>query len=204
MLLAREGSTTSKAASGECIKLLVPYSAYYKPMRYYKPTPLFSSKFLYSYVVLLVAFVHWSDLVIVYRLVFYYIRLRSTQVQRKALPSLTRLLEKFPNVEELEWVLKVFLFQIGHHKFSCTCSMVKCMSRLKKVEGVIPTLERLKSLRSEVDCVFSVMHYVPIPKADDYRPSVIIQFRCIPFYRGKMRSTNTQFWMFRTILFWMM
>ncbi len=28
---------------------IVPYSTYYKPMMYYKPTPLFSSKFLYRY-----------------------------------------------------------------------------------------------------------------------------------------------------------
>ncbi len=27
----------------------VPYGTYYKPMMYYKPTPLFSSKFLYRY-----------------------------------------------------------------------------------------------------------------------------------------------------------
>ncbi len=27
----------------------IPYSTYYKPMMYYKPTPLFSSKFLYRY-----------------------------------------------------------------------------------------------------------------------------------------------------------
>ncbi len=29
--------------------LLLPHSTYYKPMKYYKPTPLFSSKFLYKY-----------------------------------------------------------------------------------------------------------------------------------------------------------
>ncbi len=31
------------------IFVYLPYSTYYKPMMYYKPTPLFSSKFLYRY-----------------------------------------------------------------------------------------------------------------------------------------------------------
>ncbi len=39
---------------------VLPYSTYYKPMMYYKPTPLFSSKFLYRYRTLIYGNLHYK------------------------------------------------------------------------------------------------------------------------------------------------
>ncbi len=48
-------------------RLQVPYSTYYKPMVYYKPTSLFSSKFLYRYRMLI-----YGRFVYIYKHLLYY------------------------------------------------------------------------------------------------------------------------------------
>ncbi len=42
-------NTACKYADRPVLSNVLLYSMYYKPMMYYKPTPLFSSKFLYRY-----------------------------------------------------------------------------------------------------------------------------------------------------------